>query len=83
MPEVPDDVKISIIKKLMEVWTSRPNDTLMKVCPSNWPENIRNCNLQEFIATVFNSNPKAVTDIGIQSADAYTDALQKSFGSSV
>ena len=83
MPVTPEG-KLAIVKRLMELWEPRPNDTLMQVWPSEgWPEVIRNCNLREFITQVFNANPVAVklavNDVGA-SADSYMEAVVRSVG---
>ena len=74
--------KLAIVKRLMEVWAPRPDDTLMQVYPSEgWPVIIRNCNLREFLTVVYNYNPGAVVatidtiKVGDPSADAYLDAV--------
>jgi hypothetical protein len=80
---VSPEQKVEIVKRLMEVWAPRPNDTLMEVYPSEgWPESIRNCNMREFLTQVFNSNPKSVTERGVPSAEAYVEEIKKEFGSS-
>jgi hypothetical protein len=68
--------KLSIIQKLIEIWRLRPNDTLMQVYPSSgWPESIRQYNLRDFLSVVFNSNPKPIIDLGINSADEYFETI--------
>jgi predicted RNA-binding Zn ribbon-like protein len=79
---VSEEGKLAIVRRLMELWAPRPNDTLMQVYPSEgWPESIRNCTLREFITQVFNANPMgvklAVDDVNA-SADTYMEAVVRS-----
>lgn len=78
--EISLDRKTEIIFRMMQKWAPRSSETLAQVFPNcDWPESIHNCNLQEFLTTVFNDNPKAITDRGIPSAEAYVGEVRKLF----
>jgi hypothetical protein len=76
--EISLDKKTEIVFRMMKIWAPRSSETMAQVFPKcDWPESLRNCNLQEFLTTVFNDNPKAITDRGIPSAEAYVGEVNK------
>jgi hypothetical protein len=82
--QVTAEEKTGIVFRLIQAWTPRASETMAQVFPKvDWPEDIRHCNMREFLVKVFNDNPKSVMNRGNPSSEAYVQEVEKQFSSKI